>query len=254
LLDNISFDSPFEPPFDSSFTSSGTECISFNSRRLVFSSCDFSWQHYSQNSYKYYGVKQPCELANATAKRHSEFIAGRYCAIQAIKRLCYKPISVGQSQVTMQPDRSPLWPEGIIGSISHSSERAIAVVGSARDYVGLGIDCENLPTDTASPDITDLVLKPREQALLLARDQDYPFLLTLAFSAKESLFKALFPSVSALTNLHDFSICSISAKKLALSPSTTISDHWPSKTEFTIDYTEQSGHILTMATVTSDQA
>ncbi len=245
MLDNITFNSPFS----SVFTSSDRDSASLHSRQLAFSGCDFSWQHYNRDSYKRYEIQQPAELANATAKRHSEFIAGRYCAAQAIQRLCHHPLSASRTQIPMLPDRSPLWPEGIIGSISHSGERAIAVVGSTRNYAGLGIDCETLSTNLTTPEIADLVLNPREQALLLDQNQEYGFLLTLAFSAKESLFKALSPTVSALPSFHDLSIRRIGAKNILLSPSAELTDNWPGNTEFAVDYTTQSAHILTIATL-----
>ena len=42
----------------------------------------------------------------------------------------------------MAADRSPIWPEGIAGSISHSEELCLAAVGWKRDVAAIGIDIE----------------------------------------------------------------------------------------------------------------
>ena len=245
MLENISSISPFSHP--------GRDPVWLNSDQpnYSYSSCDYSWQHYNHDCYKRYGIQRPAELANATARRHCEFIAGRHCASQAIQSLQQSPDSASQAQIPMQPDRSPRWPGGIIGSISHSDGRAMAVVGSADKYAGLGIDCETLLTDSGATEITDMVLEPLEKALLLNRQGDFGFLLTLAFSAKESLFKALSPSFTVVKSFHDFSIYSISANKLILRPTKRLNGNWSETTEFRIDYTRQEKQLLTMAVITT---
>jgi len=243
LLKNISFTSALA---NSDLTSEKNR-----DSQLSYCGCQYKWQHYNHTCYARYDIQRPNKLANATAKRHCEFIAGRYCAIRAIQSLRQPPNSVSQTQIPMQPDGRPLWPEGIIGSISHSGDRAMAVVGSADSYTGLGIDCETLLTDSAAKEIADLVMEPLEKELLLDRHPEYGLLLTLAFSAKESLFKALWPSLSSVKSFHDFSIYSISASKLILRPTKRLNSNWSGATAFSIDYIKQSKHVVTMAAITS---
>lgn len=218
--------------------------------RLSYCGCNHSWQQYRQTCYAHYGVQQPPELTNARAKRHCEFIAGRYCATRAIQKLQLSPDSPRQTEIPIQLDRSPLWPKGIIGSISHSGDRAMAVVGSTDNYIGLGIDCEILLTDSAAVEIADLILNPQEKVLLLNQQLEYGLLLTLAFSAKESLFKALSPSLFRVKGFHDFSICSISESKLVLRPTTGLNSNWSGASAFSIDYIKQSKYVVTMAAIT----
>lgn len=224
--------------------------------QLEYCTCNHNWQDYSQTSYAHYGIQQPKELAKATAKRHCEFIAGRYCASQAIKNLDQPPNSNSETQILIQPDRSPLWPKNIVGSISHSRNQAIAVVGNADSYLGLGIDCESLLTDAAAREIADLILRPLERKSLFNRELDLKLefggLVTLAFSAKESLFKALSPSVSTIKSFHNFAIQNISANKLTLLADKRLNSSWPGAKEFSINYIKQPNSIVTMTAITAE--
>lgn len=172
-----------------------------------------------------------------------------------MEKLCRSAKKPDKSQLLIQQDRSPLWPKGIIGSISHSSDRAMAVVGKVDSYAGLGIDCESLLTDSAAREIIDLVLQPLEIELLLSQHLELKLefgpLVTLAFSAKESLFKALSPSVANIESFLDFTIHSIRSDKLILTPHKRLNDNWPTATEFSIDYIKQPKNIVTLAAITA---
>src|SRR5205814_2684364 len=74
-------------------------------------------------------VDAPPILIQAVPKRRAEFFAGRLCAMLAIEELC------GMAHaVPVKPDRSPSWPEGLLGSITHTDHRALAVVASKASY------------------------------------------------------------------------------------------------------------------------
>jgi 4'-phosphopantetheinyl transferase EntD len=243
LLKNIVFTTALTNPYFAP--------IKGRKNQLSYCGCNHSWQQYNQSCYAHYGIQCPPELSNARAQRHCEFIAGRYCAIRAIQRLELSPNSTSQTQIPIQPDRRPLWPLGIIGSISHSGDRAMAVIGSADNYIGLGIDCEIILTESAAVEIADLILDPLEKALLLDQQLEYGLMLTLVFSAKESLFKALSPSLSNVISFHDLSICSISESKLVLRPTTRLNGNWFGESAFSIDYIKQSKYVVTMAAITA---
>jgi enterobactin synthetase component D len=134
----------------------------------------------------------PEHLHRAVLKRQVEFLAGRVCAQQAIEALTgHKPATI-----PAQADRAPGWPRGIIGGITHTTRYAAALVSSNGQYQGIGLDCERL----MSPEQLDLqthICTPRELDALHATHRDWPpeRLLTLVFSAKESLYKCLYPQV-----------------------------------------------------------
>ncbi len=255
MLKNITFNLPIIRPDFANSSSGFTRLIG---SELSYCGCNFSWQHFRQSCFNRYGIQQPLELKDTSAKRQCEFIAGRTCASQALKNLYRIPATAGEIQIPIQSDRSPRWPTGVVGSISHSEGWAMAVTGRSHSLAALGIDCEVVLTDQAAGEIADLVLHPRDRKFL--SDQlTIGTLVTLAFSAKESLFKALntkvlnsktlLPPSANIKSFHDFTIYSISDHKIILRPSKRLNDSWATTTEFSIDYVKQSAHIVTMAVI-----
>ncbi|MEM7718541.1 MAG: 4'-phosphopantetheinyl transferase superfamily protein [Pseudomonadota bacterium] len=121
-------------------------------------------------------------IAHAIPKRRAEFAAGRRAARQALRAAGLPEAAIPQGR-----KRAPVWPHGTIGSISHDNGLAAACVASTGTVRRLGID---LADATAFPNrIRSQILKtPAEQS-----QSDIEALVT--FSAKESVFKALFPDV-----------------------------------------------------------
>src|SRR5208283_1858886 len=70
------------------------------------------------------GVELPAALERATAKRVGEFLAGRFCARAAIEALAGAPVEL----LPRGPDGCPVWPPGLVGSISHTDRFATAAV------------------------------------------------------------------------------------------------------------------------------
>ena len=128
-------------------------------------------------------------LAHAAPKRKAEHLGGRLAAAHALRDYGITSIpAIGSSG-------EPLWPVGVTGSISHTATRALAVVTQS----GLtGIDGEIILADDEAEEIKDGIVSPAEDILLRHTALPFAQALTLAFSAKESLFKALFSEVQAM--------------------------------------------------------
>lgn len=139
------------------------------------------------------GIVLPDRIARAAPRRRAEWLAGRRCAREALRLLTGQGTCPG-----MAADRSPLWPDGIVGSISHSGDVALAIAARAGACRGIGIDIERVMDGQAAIEIASEALTPRERRHL-AKD---PFSVTLAFSAKESLFKALHPLLRRPMSFH----------------------------------------------------
>lgn len=123
-------------------------------------------------------------VARAVAKRRREFAAGRHCARKALARLGWPGFAV-----LAGANREPLWPPGIVGSITHCRGYCAAAVARATDLTALGIDAElnaELP-----PGVLRLTSTPREQEEMVSiPGVSVP---ALVFSAKESIYKAWYP-------------------------------------------------------------
>jgi 4'-phosphopantetheinyl transferase EntD len=121
---------------------------------------------------------------HAAPRRRRMFALGRAAARDALQQIGVAPAPIGRG-----PGGEPLWPDGIVGTISHTGDVAMAIVGRRTDYAGLGMDVELL-TPGLSARGARLVCTPAELAWL---DDGPPSWRTILFSAKEALFKALFP-------------------------------------------------------------
>jgi len=124
----------------------------------------------------------------AVPKRRAEFLAGRWAARAALTALGFDAVP------NRKEDGSPEWPSEVVGSISHGAERALCAVARASELRSIGIDTERLMSEAASAELRARICNDEERAVL-ARGVASPdhHLVTFAFSAKESLYKCLYP-------------------------------------------------------------
>ncbi len=140
---------------------------------------------------------------NARESRIKEFTLGRAAANDALQQLGLSdppPIIQGKN-------RSPVWPENVIGSISHSEQWAIAAVAFKTNVKLIGIDIE-LIRPLPVKRLMRKIATPEESKLLeLHPDSDdkYPYLQTLIFSAKESIYKAFYTKFGVKLRFADIS-------------------------------------------------
>jgi enterobactin synthetase component D len=118
---------------------------------------------------------------------------GRLAADDALAQLGAANRIVGRGE-----RGQPLWPDGYVGTISHTAELAIAVAAQAHGLRGIGVDLERL-TRGVSDRAARLVCLPSEEAWAQtqAPRDDAPessaARRVMLFSAKEAVFKALYP-------------------------------------------------------------
>lgn len=126
-------------------------------------------------------------LARAVTKRKLEFTSGRVAARRAMRELNLPP-----DPIPMADDRSPVWPAGIVGSITHCNDICIAVVARSNSRHSIGIDIEaNTPLD---PALEQIVCVSSERAWLDTQPiERRAYLAKEIFCAKESIYKALYP-------------------------------------------------------------
>ena len=126
-------------------------------------------------------------VERAAPKRQREFAAGRVCA-----RRLLRARGIADAPLLADDERATLWPEGVVGSISHSSGLCAVAIASARELAALGLDLER--DDAVRPAIWPRICRPDEVARLRAEPESRRGrLATLIFSAKETTYKCLFP-------------------------------------------------------------
>ena len=123
-------------------------------------------------------------VANAAQKRRRDFALGRSCARAALSAL-----GLGSAVIGRDDNGAPLWPAGVLGSITHTKFYAAALVAETRNVGGLGVDAERVGGVT--PDLWPRLFGSAECDQLMALDagQQQVF-ATLFFSAKEAVYKA----------------------------------------------------------------
>jgi enterobactin synthetase component D len=125
----------------------------------------------------------------SSTRRQTEFSNGRSCAHKALAKFKLESEPIQRNAKT----KEPCWPEAVRGSITHSGDYAAAAVGLADDVSGIGIDLESLSR------VVDFNISRH-----VCVEQELEWLKTLSpakanqglriiFSAKESIFKCLFP-------------------------------------------------------------
>jgi len=142
-------------------------------------------------------------VARAAPKRQAEFLAGRACAhaaLASIGELC-RSVPIGR-------DRAPVWPAGVVGSISHGAGLAGAIVGRTSCWQALGLDIEG--AGPLPPGLGARVAREDELALCrtvgIACDE-----AKLLFSIKEAVFKASWPLEGAFLNFADVGLTRLDA-------------------------------------------
>ncbi|OIQ33411.1 MAG: phosphopantetheinyl transferase [Roseobacter sp. MedPE-SWchi] len=131
-----------------------------------------------------FAEESACLSPNAVEKRQREFAAGRAAAHQAMQMLGQQPRAI-----VVAENRAPVWPDHLVGSITHTRSCAMAVVAPKREVLGLGIDVEE--DKPLADDLWPAICSAQEQDWL--RQQDNPGQLAkLMFSAKEAAYKCQF--------------------------------------------------------------
>lgn len=140
-------------------------------------------------------AEQACLDERAVAGRRRDFTAGRVCARRALAGLGVPP-----GPVPSAPDRSPIWPPGVVGSITHTRDYCAAAVARTADLRSVGMDAERRRELTAG--VRRKVCLPEEEAELARLPAGIPW-PTVLFSVKETVYKVWWPVVGTWLDFHD---------------------------------------------------
>lgn len=122
-----------------------------------------------------------------SAKRAITWARGRAAVRTALKKLGFE----APCQVAQGSGGEPVWPAGVCGSITHCHPWSVAVAMRSSRRMSLGIDMENMDR-ISNLEISPLVCRSSECDWVLAGDDSHAR-LCMIFSAKEALYKSLYP-------------------------------------------------------------
>ncbi|MEB0091691.1 4'-phosphopantetheinyl transferase superfamily protein [Pseudomonas sp. CCI4.2] len=213
---------------------------------VVMVSGGFDPQRLLEGDFQRCTIDSPASIQRSVAKRQAEFLAGRLCAREALRRLdgrYYVP-SIGE-------DRAPVWPVDICGSITHSHGWAAAIVGQRAQWRGLGMDMENLLDRERAQRLAGEILTAEElQRMAAGPAEQIALLVTLTFSVKESLFKALYPLVQKRFYFEDAQLLEWSTDGNArLRLLVDLSSQWRSGCELDAQFSLQDGQLLSLVSI-----
>jgi 4'-phosphopantetheinyl transferase EntD len=140
-------------------------------------------------------------IHGSTVKRFNEFIAGRTCCKRCLNRM-----SISDFPVLKDKFGLPVFPDHIVGSISHTKSIGIAITGKKEEYKALGIDVEEIGR-IKKQHIGIFTTQEELNFLIQLSGFKQEAYSTLIFSAKEACHKLMF---SISKNILDFKNINIS--------------------------------------------
>lgn len=151
------------------------------------------------------GIALPDTVARSVPKRQAEFFHGRLAA-----HLALVAGGLPSTDIPVGAARQPLWPDGVLGSITHAGMVAMASVRRRDALHGLGIDLESLIGPEAEQAMVPTVFEAGEdEALVDAFGGDARLARTVGFSAKETFYKATFGTVGYVFGFEAVAIYSV---------------------------------------------
>lgn len=136
--------------------------------------------------------------AGMSASRLREFTLGRACARVALARLgCEGPV--------LREERTPRWPEGVVGSLTHCDGFCAVAVARSSRIRSIGIDAEfdTALSERAADRICNVEERDHLGTLPPLCSGDWP---KLVFSAKEAFYKAYFPVARSFLGFKDVAL------------------------------------------------
>lgn len=125
-------------------------------------------------------------VAAAVPARRREFVCGRASAHAALRAL-----GAGDAPIAVGSTRAPVWPSGVVGSISHTRALAGAVVCRDIDARAVGLDLER--ADAVLDDAVRRVVMTSAEVVQVDALRSETRLAVLIFSAKECVHKVVAP-------------------------------------------------------------
>ncbi|QKJ87886.1 4'-phosphopantetheinyl transferase superfamily protein [Paramixta manurensis] len=171
---------------------------------ILFSEIRFSLADFDPSLFAACGIPPPAHLSKAVKKRQAEYLASRYLAQQVMSHY-----GIGHFLLQNSRDRAPIWPLGIAASLSHTHHCAVLLSTDTDQLVG--VDIEQLIAAEVAAGLQETLLVAAESQRLARSGLSFTQAITVAFSLKESLYKALYPHSQQFIGFHDAMVIEVDA-------------------------------------------
>lgn len=142
-------------------------------------------------------IEERRAVERAVDLRRHEFAGGRACAHASLAVL-----ECGRTPILASPDRSPVWPVGTVGSITHSDGFCLAAVSTQSD-VSIGVDAEAVGRVT--DEVAEVTMSSSERRWIAASAHPET-MATVVFTTKEALYKAQHPVTGSWLDFVDVEV------------------------------------------------
>lgn len=195
-------------------------------------------------------IAWPVQIAQAVPKRQAEYLAARLLLRRLQQQLGLMPV-----QILPGADRSPCWPAGQQGSVSHSGDLVLVGLGHSAGR-RLGVDLEQWLTAAQYQELAPAILSADEQQWCLRTNDNMPLSqqLTLIFAAKEALYKALYPDCRQIMEFSAARVLAITASQILLQLTQDWSADWCAGNEIWLEYQTNPQGVQVLTEVSSRTA
>ena len=222
----------------------GAFTVDLGSRLIPGYRCSYSAIHYDNALFDTFGIAFPPLLANAVPKRRSDYLAGRICAERLLTSL---GVGAAARDVRIGRYREPVWPEGVVASIAHSSRLAACIGTTDPDVGGVGIDLEQeMPIGVAN-DIRNQIVDAQEDVVIRKNFDSYSQGLTVVFSAKETIYKAVHRFVERFLEFTAVKLLEVERNSMLFSVREPLADNLCAGSTITVYYSIDVKSIETAA-------
>ncbi len=126
-------------------------------------------------------------IRNSNKKRIEDFATGRWCSRKVLNQMGLKIRAILNGM-----EGEPIWPKGVIGSISHTKGAYCAASAFQKYYHSIGVDIEERKRKISTGAI-EYITNNDEKKWLKTKSNNQSLDSMLIFSSKESIFKLLYP-------------------------------------------------------------
>jgi 4'-phosphopantetheinyl transferase EntD len=207
----------------------------FGDTMLTLQSLRFDAARFEPRAFAVAAIALPPAIATSVRKRQAEYFYGRLAARLALEHAGLPLLGVGTGT-----QRQPLWPAGVVGSITHNARHALAAALPLGPCRGIGIDIETLATPEQESSIASIALDGAERRILAAQAATLSpaAALTLVFSAKESFYKAVHARVGRFFGFEALRLTQVDYEggRLLFTVAEPLSEQWQPGTPCTVHF------------------
>jgi len=202
--------------------------------------CYYRIRSYTDSLFFDLGIPFPKQLKQATANRKASFLAGRKAAKEALSAL-----NASDVMIDIGPGGAPVWPNYVSGSISHTEAVALCILSSGRQRIGL--DVAEMLTEDILYEIRNVIMSKAERSYVRQCNDIECRMETVIFSAKECIYKALYPEVQSYFDFLDVETVNIdfNNKQVTFRLCKTLAASLPRETRLTVSWKSSDDYVFT---------